>query len=99
MQLPIEGMGLLGYDNNRRLYVGCHADSLNTHLLTYTGAADPDGRRFTYYGEMDEPSLGVVGRMVKYDNRVIDDDTFVLSIADLHVSPDYKVVEVTYRRR
>ncbi len=48
---------------------------------------------------MDEPMLGVVGRLVKYVTRIIDDDTHVFEIFDLHADDDYKVIEVTYERK
>ena len=35
-------------------------DNLSTDLLTFSGACDPDGKTFRYYGEMDEPMLDVL---------------------------------------
>jgi hypothetical protein len=96
--VPWQGMGLFGFDNHRKTYVGCWADTMGTQLLTMKGTVDPSGKVFTYYGEMDEPMLGVVGRMVKYTTRIIDADTQVFEIYDLHAGDDYKVVEVTYKR-
>ncbi|MHC4990168.1 MAG: DUF1579 domain-containing protein [Planctomycetota bacterium] len=96
--IPWEGMGLTGFDNNRNVYIGTWADSISTHLLTMKGTASPDGRTFTMYGEMDEPMLGMYGRIVKYVTRVISDDKQVFEIYDLAAGDDYKVVEVTYTR-
>ncbi|MBT8484190.1 MAG: DUF1579 domain-containing protein [Phycisphaerae bacterium] len=96
---PAQGLGLFGYDNHRNLYVASWADSINTHLLSVRGSADPSGRVFRYYGEMDEPMLGVTGRMVKYETRIVDRNTHVVDIYDLHVGEEYKVIEITYRRR
>ena len=79
--------------------VGCWADTMGTQLLTMKGTASPDGTVFTYYGEMDEPMMGVIGRTVKFQTKVVDNDTHVFSIYDLHAGDDYKVVEVTYKRR
>ena len=98
-ELPIKGMGLTGYDNHRQTYVGTWADNFNTHLLTMKGGVDPTGMVYTRYGEMDEPGLNVTGRMVKYVTELIDEDTFVMSIYDLHAADDYKVIEATYTRR
>jgi hypothetical protein len=92
-------MGLTGYDNNRNLYVGCWADTMGTQLLTMKGSMSPDGKTFTTYGEMDEPMLGVVGRMVKFQTKVVDQDNAVFSIYDLHAGDNYKVAEVTYKRQ
>ena len=51
------------------------------------------------YGGMDELSMKVTGRTVKYVTRVIDENTYVFDIIDLHAGDDYKVVEVTYTRQ
>jgi hypothetical protein len=98
-RMPWEGMGLFGYDNYRNLYVGCWVDSMGTQMLTMKGSVSPDGKTWTYYGEMDEPMLGVIGRLVKYQTKIIDNDTHVFSIYDLHAGENYRTVEVTYKRR
>lgn len=97
--IPWSGMGLFGYDNFRNMYVGCWADTMGTQLLTMKGSVSPDGAIFTYFGEMDEPGLGVIGRTVKYQTKIVDADTHVFSIYDLHAGTDYRVVEVTYKRK
>jgi len=97
--IPWYGMGLFGYDNFRNMYVGCWADTMGTQLLTMKGTASPDGKTFTYYGEMDEPELSMIGRTVKYQTKYIDNDTHVFTIYDLAAGDNYKVVEVTYTRK
>jgi hypothetical protein len=94
-----QGMGLFGYDNARNLYVGCWANDMGTQLLTFRGGASPDGKTITMYGEMDEPGIDVYGRFVKYVTQLIDDDTELFSVYDLHAGEDYKVVEITYKRK
>lgn len=95
---PMEGYGLFGYDNYQRMYVGCWADSLGTQLLTMRGAMSPDGKTLTMYGEMDEPMLGIRGRLVKYVTSYVDADNYTFAIYDLHAGDDYKVVEISYKR-
>jgi hypothetical protein len=97
--MEIDGIGLLGYDRHRKQFTGTWCDSLNTHLLTMSGTISPDGTMLTMYGRMDEPGLGVTGRMVKYVTHVIGDDERLFEITDLHAGDDYKVVEITYRRK
>ena len=97
--IPWNGMGIFGYDNFRNMYVGFWADTMGTQLLTMKGMASPDGKTFTYYGEMDEPEMGVIGRTVKYQTKIIDNDTHVFTIYDLHAGDNYKTVEVTYKRK
>lgn len=96
---PYEGLGLIGYDNARNLYVGSWADTSGTHLLTMKGTRNPETGTFTFYGEMDEPMMNVYGRTVKYVNRVVNKNKHVFQIFDLHAGDEYKVVEVTYTRK
>ena len=96
--IPWNGMGLFGYDNIRNLYTACWADSMGTQIITMKGAADPAGRVFTYYGEMDEPMLGVIGRTVKYVTTIVDENTQTFEIFDLHAGEDYRVFRITYER-
>lgn len=97
--MPFEGMGIFGYDNYRNVYTGSWTDSMGTQMLTYQGACDRSGKVFTHYGEMDEPMLKIIGRMVKYVTRIIDNDKHVFEMYDLHVGDDYKVMEITYTRK
>lgn len=98
-KLPHKGLGLTGYDNYRNMYVATWADNMGTWILTMAGAADPSGKVFTFYGEMDEPMLDVRGRTVKYVTTIKDKDHHTFQIFDLHAGPNYKVLEIDYRRK
>ncbi len=97
--IPYEGIGLFGYDNIRNLYIGTWASSAGTHLQMMSGSGGATGQVLRMYGEMDEPMLDVYGRMVKFENRIVDKDKHVFSIYDLHAADDYKVIEIEYTRR
>jgi hypothetical protein len=96
---PFEGLGMTGYDNYRNMYQTSWADNMSTDLLQFSGACDPDGKTFRYYGAMDEPMLDVIGRTVKVVYRVLDEDKHVFEMYDLHAGDDYKVMEITYTRQ
>jgi hypothetical protein len=99
MKQPHHGIGLTGHDNYRNQFVGCWGDNLGTAMLTMRGLLDPSGKVLTMYGEMDEPGLKMVGRMVKYETMIVNKDKHVFTIYDLAVGPEYKVIEVTYERQ
>ena len=94
-----QGMGLLGYDYYRNLYIGTWADSMSTTILDFAGMCDQAGKVFTYYGQMDEPMLDVRGRTVKYVTRIVDQDHFTFEIYDLVAGDNYKVLQVDYARK
>ncbi len=95
---PFEGFGLTGYDNVRNLYTNCWIDSMGTQMMISKGTRHPGTGLYTYYGEMDEPSLKMYGRAVKWVVRVINDDKHVGEMYDLAVADDYKVFEIEYER-
>lgn len=94
-----EGISMVGYDNNRNLYTGTWADNLGTAMMNFKGAASPDGKTITMYGEMDEPMVKVYGRYVKFVHRILSKDKHVFELYDLHAGDNYKVIEVTYERK
>ena len=99
MGMPYEGIGLSGYDNYRNMYVGSWYSNMGTNVLSMSGMRHPETGLFTSYGEMDEPAMKVVGRTVKYVTKIIDKNSYVFSIIDLHAGDDYKVIEITYTRQ
>jgi len=96
MGMPHKGLWLIGHDNFRKLFTASYASSMGTELLSMSGARHPETGVITFYGQMDEPMLKVVGRMVKYVIRPSDKDSWTFEMIDLHAGDDYKVVEVTY---
>lgn len=99
MGQPFQGLGFVGYDNCRNTYTFAWMDTMGTQLSTGVGTADPAGKVIRFYGVMDEPSLKVYGRTVKYVMRIIDQDKHVFEIYDLAAGDDHKVMEITYTRR
>ncbi len=99
MGMPYKGIGMLGYDNYKKLYVGTWFSNMGTEMLQMAGARHPKTGVVTMYGAMDEPQIGVHGRTVKYVTNPTDDDHFTFEIIDLHAGDDYKVIEITYARR
>jgi hypothetical protein len=97
--VPYKGIGMTGYNNSRNVFESSWTSNLGTEMLTMRGGVDPSGKVFRYYGQMDEPMMDIVGRTVKYVNRIINDDKHVFEIIDLHAGDDYKVIELTYTRR
>lgn len=97
--MQFEGMGTMGYDNYKNLYVYTWIDNMGTAILMSKGACDASGKVLTTYGEMDEPMLGVQDRMVKSVVRIIDKDRHVFEMYDLLAGDGHKVMEITYSRK
>jgi hypothetical protein len=99
MGMPYDGMGMTGYDKGKNLYVTTWASTVDTQLLVLSGSRNPVTGVFDYYGEMDEPMMNVFGRTIRNEVRILDENTHVVGIYDLHAGPDHKVVEIEYKRK
>jgi hypothetical protein len=100
MGQPYEGFGIMGYDNFKQRTVGCWVDSMSTVLLTFTGRYNPELGVTLEWGPMDEPMTGEHDKLVRYETRWIDDDTFTFAIHDLDLGPEKsRVLEITYSRQ
>lgn len=100
MGMPMEGQGIMGYDNFRKLYFLTWIDNFGTGVLTAEGTLDKTGTVITLYGKMDEPTTGEVGKTVKYVYRILGPDRHVFEIHDLAIGePNTRVMEATYTRR
>ncbi|MCZ6652624.1 MAG: DUF1579 family protein [Planctomycetota bacterium] len=99
MGMPYLGMGMMGYDNYKNLYVGTWFSNMGTEMLQMAGSRNPKTGVVTMYGAMDEPQLSVHSRTVKYVMTPTDEDHFTFAIIDLHASDDYKMIELMYTRR
>ena len=97
--IDMEGIGVMGFDRARNLYTASWADSMNTQIMTMRGTRVPGSDTINFYGEMDEVMLNMYGRTVKFVKRFPDKDTEIFEIIDLAAGDDYKVVEITYKRR
>lgn len=95
--MPWNGMGVYGYDNVRNLFTCFWIDSTSTQMYTCKGTRTPDGT-MTLYGEMDEPSMSMYGRVVKFVHTWPSKDKHVMACYDLAAGPDHKAFEISYTR-
>ena len=56
MGMPFEGIGLMGYDNVKKEYVGTWIDNMGTGMMTSHGQCDKTG--WTMTGEGTDPTTG-----------------------------------------
>jgi len=98
MNMPMQGLGLMGYDNHRRQYVSMWADSLSTAMYTMTGGISQDGKTITSFGQMDEPTTKQIGKTVKWVTRIVSADKMVFESWEVETGEPMKVFEVEYTR-
>jgi hypothetical protein len=96
---PFEGLGLLGYDNQRQKYVGNWADSMSSGLWpTATGDLAEDGDALTLSRVMTDPMTGQLIK-VRDVTTIVDADHITYEIFVTRPGTDEaKVLEAQYTR-
>ncbi|HVP12167.1 MAG TPA: DUF1579 domain-containing protein [Phycisphaerae bacterium] len=98
-KMDFTGRGWTGYDNFKNKYVATWIDNMSTQVMLSKGDADPKGKVFTFYAEVDEPVEGKQEQMLKTVARIIDKDKHVFEMYNLSVSEKDKIMEITYTRK
>ncbi len=95
---PFEGMGVTGYDNIKKKYVGGWVDNMGTGVMFAEGTYDAKTKTFTFSSEAPDP---MTGKYVK--QRVVEKwlsaDKFVMeAYGPGKDGKEYKCMEITYER-
>lgn len=80
MGTPMVGIQTIGYDPERKKYIGTWVDSMANHLWRYDGTLDESGKRLTL--EADGPNFMAGGEMTKFRDSYefkSDDEILVTS--------------------
>ena len=89
MGQDFSGHGIMGYDPEKKKYVGVWVDSMQAHLSTSEGEVDPTGKVFT-----------AVADEMKMIDQFTDDDTREFSmIAPGPDGQEATVMTLTYKRK
>ena len=81
MNMKMEGMGFIGYDNMENHYTLMWIDNLGTAM--YLAAGTREGDMLTLTGTMDEPMTGEMNKPIRYEYTWQDADTYVFKLFDL----------------
>ncbi len=98
--MPFAGMGITGYDNQKKQYVSVWLDNMSTGLTLSHGTCDSSGKEFTFSGKMDNPMTGNKNEPYKYVIRMINNQKHVMEWWGQ--GPDGKMfqsMEITYTRK
>lgn len=93
-----EGLGIMGYDNIKRLYQYFWIDNMGTGMLKSDVQYDPVTRTFTEEGEVSCPETGGQ-RWYRSKVTVIDDHHYTQEIfmKDTH-GKEFRSMEISYTR-
>lgn len=97
MGMPFQGIGLTGYDNVRKMYVGTWMDSLSTGITLVEGTADASGKTITWTGSTTDPMTGRTTdiRMV----MSLGDSSRSVEFYETSGGKENKTMEMVYTRK
>jgi hypothetical protein len=92
------GIGVTGYDNQKKKYVSSWMDSMGTGLYMFEGTGSPDGKEITFLGGWDDPMEGPM--KVRAVSKFVSDNSHIFEMYGTGKSgKEVKMMEITYTRK
>ncbi|HEX3034130.1 MAG TPA: DUF1579 domain-containing protein [Thermodesulfobacteriota bacterium] len=98
MGQPFEGMGIIGYDNEKEQYQSIWVDNMGTGIMTGSGDYDPSTRTLTDRGTFSCPAEGQ--KSYRGVTKIINQDNFTYEW--YMAGPDkkeFRAMEIVYTRK
>ncbi len=97
---PIEGMGLVGYDNTGKKYMAIWIDSASTDVLTTEGQAETENGHaiIRATGKFTDSLTGKPGKL-RTNTELVNDKTIKYELYKTRGGKESKVLEVTYTKK
>jgi len=98
MGMAFEGIGIIAYDNAKKVFINSWIDNMGTGIMTLEGAWDDKGKSITFTGKMVDPMTGK-DTPVKEVIKFVDDNNQVLEMYQQANGKEYKSMEIIYSRK
>lgn len=95
---PIEGRGIVGYDNVGQKFMAMWVDSASTDVLITDGSADSAKKTINARGTFMDSLTGKQGRL-RTVTELTDADTIKYELYKTRRGKESKVLEVVYKRK
>jgi hypothetical protein len=96
-EMTFKGMGIEGYDNVKKKFIGTWVDNMGTGIMMSEGAYDPATKTFTYTGEYE----GIPGMKTKIREvmKIVDKDHHNFEWYEDRGGQEAKTMEISYTRK
>ena len=99
MGKPFSGMGLTGYDNVLKKYVGSWIDNVGTGIMTSTGVPDAAGDAIHWTGQSSDPTTGKAAHF-RMEEKFPDENHMTYEMYSKPPSgKEVKVMSIEYTRK
>ena len=96
-EMTFKGMGLEGYDNVKKKFVGTWMDNMGTGIMMSEGTYDPASKSFTYTSEYEAvPGMKTAIREVV---KLTDKDHMSFEWYENRGGQEMKTMEISYTRK
>lgn len=98
MGQPFEGMGIMGYDNEKKQYQSVWIDNMGTGIMTGSGSYDPNTKTLTDQGKFSCPAEGE--KSYRAVLKIIDNDNFTYEwyMTDPE-GKEFRAMKIVYTRK
>ena len=96
-EMTFKGMGLEGYDNVKKKFVGTWMDNMGTGIMTSEGDYDPATKSFTYTGEFE--MMPGMKQKIREVVKMVDKDHMTFEWYEDHRGQEVKTMEINYTRK
>jgi hypothetical protein len=99
--MAFQGMGLTGYDNLQKKFVGIWVDSGSTGIFVAEGKMDMGKKVLSMHGKAPDEQNLASGKLVavKMETKIVDENTHIFSYYEVRQGKDVLTMEITYKRK
>jgi hypothetical protein len=98
MGMPFEGMGLMAYDNAKKIFISSWVDNMGTGMMNLEGKWDDNSKSITFLGKSVDPMTGK-DMDIRQVLKIIDDNTQELDMYVPMNGQDFKTMEIKLTRK
>ena len=96
-EMTFKGMGLEGYDNVKKKFVGTWCDNMGTGIMMSEGDYDPASKTFTYHSEFE--AMPGMKQKVREVVKITDKDHHIFEWYEDRGGSEVKTMEIAYSRK
>jgi hypothetical protein len=95
-EMEFKGMGIEGYDNVKKKFVGSWIDTMGTMIMLSEGSYDPATKTFNYTGEIE--MIPGMKQKIRETVKVVDKDHHMFEWYEDRGGQEAKTMEISYTR-
>jgi hypothetical protein len=96
-EMTFKGMGVEGYDNVKKKFIGSWMDNMGTGIMISEGTYDPSSKTFTYTGEYE--AVPGMKQQIRETVKIADKDHHALAWYENRGGKEVKTMEINYMRK